>query len=112
MDKILYICLFVLCVFISSCAQIVLKRAAMKERRGMKAYLNIEVVCGYGIFLGITICTTYLYRYIELSVGSLLDSLGYVFVVILSVIFLNERMNKRKFFGMCLIFVGVLICIE
>lgn len=98
--------LFLTCVFLSSCAQIILKVGAQKGYDGLKQYFNVYSIVGYGIFFGMTLCSTYLYRYIAVSVGSMLDSFGYVFVSMLSVIVLHEGWEKKKTLGMCFILLG------
>lgn len=100
---------FLGCVFASSCSQISLKKSALKDRKGIWVYLNGEVIFGYGVFFLATLCSTYLYKYINLSLGTLLDSCGYIFVTVLSVLLLKEKVSKRKIFGICLIFTGILI---
>lgn len=112
MNEPIYLLTFIICVFISSCIQIVLKKAALKERKGLKVFANLEVIVCYIVFLGVTFCTTYLYKHVELSVGTLLDSLGYVFIIILSVVFLKEKMTINKFIGVSLVILGVFICIN
>lgn len=103
-----YIVLFILCVFVSSCSQILLKKAALQGNIGIKTFLNKKVVLGYGIFFVVTVLVTQLYKYIDLSLGTLLDSFGYIFVIGLSVIFLKEKISVRKLIGMFLITIGVI----
>lgn len=100
---------FLGCIFISSCSQILLKKSALENRTGIWVYLNFQTVAGYGIFFLVTLCTTYLYKYVSLSLGTLLDSSGYIFVTVLSVLLLQEKVSKRKIFGLCLILAGILI---
>ena len=101
--------LFVCCVFASSCAQIILKKGALKGYRGLRSYINPYVGIGYFIFFAMTLCSTYLYRYIPLSLGNLLDSTSYIFVAALSWLFFKETLSKRKIAGLLLIIVGVLL---
>ena len=103
--------LLLACVFLSSCAQILLKVGSRKKYNGVKQYFNIYIIVGYGIFFGMTLCSTYLYRYLTVVVGSMLDSFGYVFVSILSVVILQEDWQKKKTIGMCLILLGTSIAI-
>lgn len=100
-----------MCVFISSCSQILLKKGSKIEKKGIYIFLNKYVICGYTIFFTVTLIVTYLYKYIDLSIGALLDSAGYVFITILSCIFLKERVSKTKVFGIIVILIGIFICV-
>lgn len=56
-----------------------------------------------------TIGAVIAYRGIALKNGPILDSFGYVFVFVLSWIFLNEKPSKNKIKGIILIIVGILV---
>ena len=109
MDNRVTAILFFLCVLASSCAQILLKIGATKQLQGIRQYLNSYVIMGYGIFFTMTLCSTYLYRYISIVSGTILDSFGYVFVSGLSIIFFKEKWNKKKNMGIIFILFGTLI---
>jgi drug/metabolite transporter (DMT)-like permease len=109
MNKPFYMGLFVACTFLSSCAQILLKKSANQNRRGFALYLNRKTLSGYFIFFGVTLAIVFLYRYIELSTGALLDSSSYIFIPVLSYIFLKERLNRRKITGIMFIVGGIVI---
>ena len=49
------------------------------------------------------------YRGIELKYGAILKSFGYVFILFLSKIFLNEKITKQKIIGISLIIIGNII---
>ena len=61
------------------------------------------------MFFASTIITVFAYKYVPLSLGPVLESCGYVFVAVLSYIFLKERLKKKQIIGLVLITVGVLI---
>jgi uncharacterized membrane protein len=42
--------------------------------------------------------------------GPVIESLGYVIVMILGRIFLSEKITRNKLIGICLILAGVLLC--
>ena len=109
MNSIFYAVLFVLCVFLSSCTQIVLKKSASQQRSGIHVYFNKTVIISNVIFVGITLVAVVLYRYIQLSTATLLNSASYVFVLVLSAIFLKEKISKRKVVGITFILAGVAV---
>jgi small multidrug resistance pump len=105
-----YVGIFLLSVFIASCAQIILKTSADAEHRNVIGeYLNIKVIVGY-ILMGIsTLGAIIAYRGINLKNGPILDSFGYVFVFILSCVFLKEKSSINKIIGFILIIAGVIV---
>ena len=105
-----YIIVFVLAVFAASCSQILLKKAAGIPRKSKQAeYLNWWVIVAYGIFGLSAVIAMYILRYIPLSLAPILESAVYVFVPLLSWVFLGERLRRIQFAGMSLIFTGILI---
>ena len=49
------------------------------------------------------------YKKINLSVGVVIEAIGYIIVAILSYFFLKERFTKNKIVGIFLIIIGVVI---
>jgi len=49
------------------------------------------------------------YKYIPLSMGPILGTTEYIFIAILSYLFLKEKINKRKFLGLTIIILGIII---
>ena len=105
-----YIILFLGGVFISSVSQILLKKSANKTYDNvLKEYLNPWVVIAYGLFFGATLTTVIAYKYVPLSLGPILESSGYFFVTILGMIFLKEKVGKKKALGLLIILVGIVV---
>ncbi|MBQ7740842.1 MAG: EamA family transporter [Eubacterium sp.] len=109
-EKLLFMFIFVFGVFISSVSQIVLKKSAQKEYSSrIKEYLNPNVICAYIVFFGATLCSILAYKKIPLSLGPILESSGYIFVAVLSYLFLKEKISKKKFIGLAVIIIGIII---
>ena len=97
-------------VTIASVSQIILKKSAdSKHESFLKEYLNVRVILGYGLMVGSTIFSVFAYRFVEYKNGPLIESLGYLFVMILSAIFLNEKITKKKIIGNAIILLGLII---
>ena len=97
-------------VFISAIAQIILKKSAGKEYESkIREYLNPYVIIAYAIFFGATFCTIYAYKGVPLSFGPILAASEYVFVAVLSKLFLKENINLKKFIGLSVIIAGIII---
>ena len=102
------IIVYVAAVFVASCSQILLKVSAGKKYSNrIKEYLNVYVIGAYSLFVLTTFATIWALRIIPISVGSALETLGYIFVAILSSVFLKEKISKNALLGYVLIVVGV-----
>lgn len=102
--------IYLLSVFVSSVSQILLKKSAQEDHKSRLAeYLDLRVVIAYGLFFGATLITVVALRYVPVSLGTVLESAGYLFVTVLGVLFLKERVSKRKWLGLVIIVAGILI---
>lgn len=109
-SKIIFSLIYLSGVFISAIAQIILKKSAGKEYESkIREYLNPYVIIAYAIFFGATFCTIYAYKGVPLSFGPILAASEYVFVAVLSKIFLKENINLKKFIGLSVIIAGIII---
>ena len=104
------VCLLLFSVFISSDSQILLKKAANKTYKDhIREYINPLVIFAYGMFFGSVILTMLSLKNIPLSMQPILESAGYIFVTVMGYFFLGEKIGKRKFAGIGLIMLGILI---
>ena len=109
-EKILFALIFVFGTFISSLSQIILKKSAQKEYPNkIKEYLNARVIFAYIVFFGATLCSVLAYTVIPLSLGPILASAGYIFVAVLSWLFLKEKISKQKMIGISIVIIGIII---
>jgi drug/metabolite transporter (DMT)-like permease len=105
-----YVAIYLTGTFVSAASQILLKLSATQKHKGIIAeYLNVKVVSAYIFFFGATLCTVFSYRWMPLSWGAILDSFGYFFITILSILFLKERLTIKKVSGMIVIILGVIL---
>ena len=106
----IYSIIYLVGVIISAFAQILLKKAAMIKRESkIKEYLNFKTIFAYFIFFSATLCTVFSYKYVPMSMGPILGTTEYLFIAILSYIFLKEKIKKKKLLGILVIVAGVLI---
>lgn len=106
----IYALVLVAGVFISSVSQILLKKSANKEHGSfIKEYLNPIVIVSYSIFFIATLMSVYAYKGIPLTMGILLDSTGYLFVTVLSAIFLKEKPTVKKVIALGIIISGIVV---
>lgn len=105
-----YILIYLGSVFISSVSQILLKSSADKKYDSkIKEYLNVKVMTAYCMFFGASLITILAYKGVPLSLGPVIESVGYVFVAILGYLILKEKVSKRKILGLTLIVLGVIV---
>lgn len=106
----LYILVAVGSVFVSSISQMMLKLSANKVYKSkMEEYLNPLVIGAYVLFLGSTLVMVFAYRVLPLSLGPIIEALGYVFVAVIGFVILREKVTRKKALGMVLIIAGVII---
>lgn len=102
--------IFLCAVFISSVSQILLKQSADKQYISkIREYLNFRVLLAYAMFFGASLITVLAYRTVPLSLGPVLESVGYIFVTVLGYFVLNEKMSQHRCVGLITILIGVWI---
>lgn len=105
-----YIAIWMFSVFISSVAQVMLKVAANKTYdKKIKEYVNPLVITAYGIFFLSTILTMYALKFVPLTMSPIIESTSYIFVPVLGVFMLRERISKRRLLGMGIMVIGIFI---
>lgn len=110
MNNLGYILLFLISVFISSCSQIALKKSANKTHKNKIAeILNPTVLGAYICFLGASLLTVLAYQGVDLSWGPVLETTSYVYIMILSALFLKEKITLQKVIGNVIIILGIII---
>lgn len=106
----IYSLVWVVGAFISSIAQIMLKKSAKKEYPSkIREYLNPLVIMAYMLFFGGTLLGILSLKVVPLSMSPILDASGYIFVAVMSYIFLKEKLTKKQFLGMMLIVLGIVV---
>lgn len=105
-----YIIIFLISVLIASISQTILKASANEtHENSLKEYLNFKVIFAYLLFFLSSFITVFAYKKVPLSLGPVLEASGYIFVTVLGVIFLKEKVSKRKLLGLGLILTGILV---
>ena len=87
-----------------------LKKSAEKQYESkLKEYLNPLVIIAYILFFGTTFISMYALKVVPLSMAPILEASGYIFVAVLSYIFLKEKLTKKQLIGMALILAGIVV---
>ena len=98
-------------IFASSCSQLLLKESAIKTHKSLIAeFINRRIILAYIILLGSMFINIMGYKNgIQVKDMPILESLGYIFVPILSSIYFNEKIQARTILSISLIILGVII---
>lgn len=105
-----YYAIMIISGILSSFSQILLKKSAGKKKDSViKEYLNPYVIIGYLITAFCMVLTMIGFKGVPFKYGSVLESLTYIYIMILSRIFLGEKMTVKKVVGNIIIVAGVII---
>lgn len=105
-----YIILLILAVLVSSISQIILKKSASKKYKSVvKEYINPYVIIGYLLMVLSTVLVILGLKGVSYKDEPIIESLGYIFVMILSNKILGEKITKNKIIGNALILFGIFI---
>ena len=105
-----YVAIALFSGLISSFSQILLKKSASKEKDSViKEYLNWHVIIAYGITFSCMLMMIVAFRGMPYKYGSVLESLTYMYIMVFSRLFLNEKITQKKLIGNLMIVAGVII---
>ena len=97
-------------VIIASASQVVLKKkASSAPKKFFRKFLNGPVILSYLLlFLSMTLNSLALRR-MEMSVLPCITATSFLWIMVLSAIFLGEKTTRRKVIGVTMILIGVLV---
>ena len=105
-----YFWILVASVVVASFSQILLKKAAMNHYDSfIREYLNPYVIVGYIMMFGSMFITIMAYTGLDFKNGPIVESLGYVIVMFLSLAFFKEKITKKKAMGTLVILAGIVV---
>ena len=98
-------------VFSCSLSQLLLKKSAKAEHTSMiYEIVNPMVILGYGVFFcSLLINIWAMSKGLQLKEMAMLESLGYVFVPILSFLFLKEHISRRTIIAILVVLLGIFV---
>ena len=110
-SRIPYIGAVLAAVFIASISQLLLKAGANKNYATLiRQYLNPYVIIGYGLMVVSTLLFILAYHLgLGYKSGPVYEALAYPLILILSFLFLHERITPRKIAGNLIIVLGIII---
>lgn len=105
-----YIWFIVLAAVIASFSQVLLKKSAAKHYENfISEYLNRFTIVGYSMMVVSTILPIIAYAHIDYKNGPTAESVSYIFVMVLSRIFFEEKITLHKLVGNIMILFGIAV---
>jgi small multidrug resistance pump len=105
-----YFVFMIISVVLASISQLLLKSSANKQHKSLlREYLNFPVMTGYSLLVVSTILTIMAFKGLDYKNAPVLESLGYVFILILCRVFLKEKLTKRRIIGNLVIIAGIIV---
>ena len=102
--------IYLITPLLSALSQLILKKAADNPRfTGIRAYLNLPVILAYGLFFGCMLLNVVALRTLDLTVASVLEASSYIYVMVLSFLFLREKITPRRLLGNLVIIAGIVL---
>jgi multidrug transporter EmrE-like cation transporter len=103
--------IFLVGVFLAAAGQVLMKKGASRSRnrRLVASFLDPYTLAGYLLMFTSTITSTIALKVLPLKLTVSLLPLGYVTVVMLSLLVLGERMRRNQFWGMAIILAGIVL---
>lgn len=91
-------------------SQMLLKKGASKHYDSVIfEYLNPWVISGYFLMVLSTLCVIFAYRGVEYKNGAIIESLGFLLVMVLSRVFFSEKITVKKLLGNLIILAGIAV---
>lgn len=84
--------IYLITPLLSAVSQLILKKAADQPKyTGVRTYLNAPVILAYALFFGCMLLNVVALRTLDLTVASVLEASGYIYVMALSFLVLKEK---------------------
>ena len=75
----------------------------------MQEIFNTIIIIAYGMFFISMICTTIALKRVTFKAAPVIESVGYIYILILSAIILKEKITFKKILGNIIIIIGIII---
>ena len=98
-------------VLLAACAQMLLKQGARQQYDNWwRQYINGWVIGGYAIMFATMMMNIYaMSRGVEVKEVSIIESMSYLFVPILSFVIFKERLTWRRVGAIVAIIIGIIV---
>lgn len=105
-----YILIAILSGIVSSISQVMLKKSAMMYHDAkIREYFNWYVIIGYILAFSCMMLMIYAYKGLPFKYGAILESLVYLYIMVLGKLVFEEEITFKRVIGNFLIVCGVII---
>ena len=98
-----------LAIFLTAVAQLLFKLGATRRPTWIKSLVDTATLLGYGLFLVVTVLSTYAMQAVEMKVVTVWTGLTYVVVTIGACTLLGEKLSRLKVVGLVAILMGIYV---
>ena len=107
----MYYLIVISSVFLAACAQMLLKQGARQQYdTWWQQYINGWVIGGYAIMLGTMLMNIFaMSRGVAVKEVSIIESMSYLFVPILSYFVFREKVTWRRVGAIGIIIIGIIV---
>ena len=104
------ILIYLITPLVAAISQLMLKKAADNPAyTGIRFYVNPLVIVAYLLIFGCMVANVFALRTLDLTVASILEASGYLYVMVLGALYLKEKITPRKLIGNALIVAGIVL---
>ncbi|MBP5447348.1 MAG: EamA family transporter [Treponema sp.] len=107
---ILYVAFLLFSNFVGAVSQVLLKKSALEPHKNVvREYLNAKVIIAYALFFAAVFIDLTALKIVPASYVPIIEASSYVFAIILSRIFFNDRIKAKQVAAIALIIVGIAV---
>jgi len=107
---ILYVAFLLFSNFVGAVSQVLLKKSALEPHKNVvREYLNAKVVIAYALFFAAVFIDLTALKIVPASYVPIIEASSYVFAIILSRIFFNDRIKVKQVAAIALIIAGIAV---
>lgn len=104
--------LLIAVAFMAAAGNLFFKKAALlKNNSFIRKFFSFYFISGGILFVCCPVISSYCARFVDFSVMYAMTSLNFVFVLLLSRIFLKETIDRYKIGGVTLILAGIMLVV-
>ncbi|MBQ6029735.1 MAG: EamA family transporter [Treponema sp.] len=107
---ILYVAFLLFSNFVGAVSQVLLKKSALEPHKSVvREYLNAKVVIAYALFFAAVFIDLTALKIVPASYVPIIEASSYVFAIILSRVFFNDRIKAKQVAAIALIIAGIAV---
>ena len=107
---ILYVAFLLFSNFVGAVSQVLLKKSALESHKNVvREYLNAKVIIAYALFFVAVFIDLTALKIVPASYVPIIEASSYVFAIILSRVFFNDRIKAKQVAAIALIIAGIVI---